>query len=174
MTNLTMTSPTMTSPTSPTLGPTSPTSGTLGPTRRPRRDERGAATLETVIVVPALLLMLGLIVAGSRVWFARATTIAAAEAGARAATLARTAAEARADGKNAAEASLSTGGLQCRDRAVWIDTSGFAVAVGLPATVRATVTCRVTFADLLLPEAPGAIVIQGTGASALDSYRERS
>jgi Flp pilus assembly protein TadG len=161
----------MTCPTRPPLGLTL---GTPGSSRRPPRNDRGAATLEVVIVVPALLLMLGLIVAGGRLWFARSTTTGAAEAGARAASLARTAAEARTNGTHAAEASLSTGGLQCHDRAVRIDTSGFAVAVGLPATVRATVTCRVTFADLLLPGTRGAIVVQGTGASALDTYRERS
>ncbi len=59
-------------------------------------DQRGSAAVEITVLVPALLLTLGLVVAGGRVWFARTTVIEAAYAAARAASLARSAGEATA------------------------------------------------------------------------------
>jgi hypothetical protein len=56
---------------------------------------------------------------------------------------------------------------------VEVNTAAFGVPVGTPATVTATVGCRVAFADLLLPGLRGSIDLQATGASALDTYRSR-
>ena len=139
-----------------------------------RRDERGAATLELVIVVPALVIMLGLLIAGGRLWFAKSTVSGAAQSAARAASLERESGSAREAGVDAARASLDTGGLACGARNVSMDTSGFAVDVGRPATVRATVSCAVSFGDILLPGTPGSITVTRTAASALDTYRTRS
>ncbi len=55
----------------------------LTPTRI-KPDERGSASVELTVMVPALVLMLGLIVAGGRVWFARTTVNEAAHSAARA------------------------------------------------------------------------------------------
>ena len=66
-----------------------------------RRGERGSVTVELTLVVPALVLVLGLLVAGGRLWFARATVVEAAQSAARAASLARTAGAAGADGRAA-------------------------------------------------------------------------
>jgi Flp pilus assembly protein TadG len=137
------------------------------------RDERGAVTVELVIIVPALIIMLGLLIAGGRIWFAKSTVAQAAQAAARAATLERTAGAAGVAGRDAARSSLATGGLDCADRSTSIDTSGFAVSVGAPATVRATVSCTVTFGDVLLPGIPGSMTVTRTEASALDTYRAR-
>ena len=142
-------------------------------TRYNRRDQRGSATVEITMLVPALLLILGLLVAGSRVWFARTTVNEAAHAAARAASLARAAGEAGAAGRSAGAQSLATGGLRCASTAVEVNTAAFAVPVGIPATVTATVRCRVGFTDLLLPGLPGSIDLQATGSSALDTYRSR-
>ena len=141
--------------------------------RQDHRSERGSATVELTLLVPAMLLMLGLLVAGGRVWFARATVTEAADTGARAASLARSAGEASAAGRSAAEQSLATGGLRCADTGITINTAGFGVPVGAPATVTSTVRCRVSFADLLLPGMPGSISVSASGASALDTYRSR-
>ena len=138
-----------------------------------RRDDRGSATVELALLVPAMLLMLGLLVAGGRVWFARVTVTEAADTGSRAASLARTAGEAATAGRSAAEQSLSTGGLRCADTAITINTAAFGVPVGTPATVTSTVRCRVSFSDLLLPGTPGSINVSASGASALDTYRSR-
>lgn len=141
--------------------------------RAGRRDERGSATVELTLLVPALVLVLGLLVAGGRLWFARTTVVEAAQTGARAASLARTAGAAAAEGREAATASLATAGLRCDDTSVQIQTAAFAVPVGTPATVRSTVACRVPLADISLPGLPGSVSLTGTGAAALDTYRSR-
>lgn len=137
-----------------------------------KRDQRGAASVELVILVPALVIMLGLLVAGGRLWFARATVVEASESAARAASLARSAGEARGAGNRAADRVLATEGLSCGG-SVSVDTSAFGVPVGTPATVRATVTCTVPFADLTLPGMPGSITVSSVGLAALDTYRAR-
>lgn len=138
------------------------------------RDERGSATLELVIAVPVLMIMLGLMIAGGRLWFAKSTVTEAAQSAARAASLQREAGPARVAGIDAGVASLGTGGLACDSQHVSVDTAGFAVAVGVPATVHSTVTCTVSFSDILLPGTPGSITVTRTAASALDTYRARS
>jgi Flp pilus assembly protein TadG len=142
-------------------------------TRKRRRNQRGSATVEITILVPALLLTLGLLIVGGRVWFARTTVNEAAHAAARAASLARAAGEAGAAGRSAGAQSLATGGLRCASTTVEVNTAAFGVPVGTPATVTSTVNCRVGFADLLLPGVPGSIHLKATGASALDTYRSR-
>jgi Flp pilus assembly protein TadG len=138
-----------------------------------RRDQHGSAAVEITMLVPALLLTLGLLVVGGRVWFARTTVNEAAHAAARAASLARAASEAAASGRSAGAQSLATGGLHCTSTAVAVNTAAFGVPVGTPATVTAKVTCRVGFGDLVLPGLPGSIDLEATGASALDTYRSR-
>jgi Flp pilus assembly protein TadG len=146
---------------------------TSGAPHHKQRDQRGSATVEITMLVPALLLTLGLVVAGGRVWFARTTVNEAAHSAARAASLARSAGEAGTAGRSAGAQSLTTGGLRCASTTVRVNTAAFGVPVGTPATVTATVGCRVAFADLLLPGLPGAIDLDATGASALDTYRSR-
>lgn len=138
------------------------------------RGERGSAAVELVLVVPALVLVLGLLVAGGRLWFARATVVEASESAARAASLARTAGEARDAGRRAGHRVLDTDGLRCAGLAVTVDVGGFGVPVGTPATVRSTVTCQVPFADLTLPGMPGSITVRSDGGASLDTYRARS
>jgi len=139
--------------------------------RRP--DERGAVAVELALLVPALVLVLGLLVAGGRLWFARTAVGAAAQSTARAGSLARTPAAAVADGSAAGRASLATAGLQCTEPTVSVETVAFTVPVGAPATVRSRVQCTVRFGDVLLPGLPGSIELTGEGAAALDTYRSR-
>lgn len=142
--------------------------------RNPPRDERGSASVELVIVVPVLVIMLGLMVAGGRLWFARTTVVEASQSAARAASLERSAGAASQAGSAAARRVLSTDGLDCQGLDVGVDTSAFGVPVGTPATVRATVACTVPFADLSVPGMPGSITVRTQGAAALDTYRARS
>lgn len=141
---------------------------------RPPVNERGAASVELVIIVPALVLVLGLLIAGGRLWFARATVVEAAQSAARAASLERSAGSAHRAGVSAGARVLATDGLRCASDSISVDTSAFEVQVGTPATVRATVTCQVPFADLAIPGMPGSINVRGSGAAALDTYRARS
>lgn len=137
-------------------------------------DERGAASVELVVIVPALVLVLGLLVAGGRLWFAHATVVEAAQSAARAASLERSAGSAHRAGVGAGARVLATDGLSCAASSVAVDTSAFSVPVGTPATVRASVVCRVPFADLAIPGMPGSITVRSLGAAALDTYRARS
>ena len=126
------------------------------------------------MLVPALVILLGLMVGGGRLWFARTTVNEAAQSAARSASLARSAGQAAKDGDSAAGLSLQTLGLECTSRSVTVDTGAFAVAVGTPATITSTVVCAVPFTDLLLPGMPGSITLKGSAASALDTYRSRT
>ena len=139
-----------------------------------RRNERGAASLELVVVIPGLVLLLGMMIAGGRLWFARTTVTEAAQTAARAGSLARSASQAVVDGRYAGQQSLSTRGLRCSERSIVVNATGFATPVGTPATVRSRITCRVPLADLLLPGTPGSVLITRDGSAALDTYRARS
>lgn len=130
-------------------------------------------TVELVLLVPALVLVLGLLVAGGRLWFARTTVAEAAQTSARAASLARTAGAAVVDGQDAGRASLATAGLQCIPGTVEVQAAAFAVPVGTPATVRSTVRCTVPLGDVALPGLPGSIQLTADGSAALDTYRSR-
>ena len=145
----------------------------IGPHRTMSKDQRGAAAVELTLVVPALLLVLGLLVAGGRLWFARATLNEAAQTTARAASLARSAAAANVAGRDAGSQSLATAGLRCRSTSVSIGTAAFAVPVATPATVTSTILGVVDFSDVILRAWPGSIALTGRGSVALDTYRSR-
>lgn len=137
------------------------------------RDQRGSLSVEMVILVPAFVLMLGLMIAGGRLWVARTTVTEAAYSGARAASLARSATQAGDDGRQAVIEQLDTKGVTCLSRSINVDTGAFSVPVGQPATISTEVNCRIGFGDLLLPGMPGSISVDGKAQSALDTYRER-
>jgi Flp pilus assembly protein TadG len=141
--------------------------------RHAPKNERGAAAVELTLLVPALLLVLGLLVVGGRLWFARTTVNEAAQTAARAASLARSAGAAGSAGREAGAQSLTTAGLHCRATSVLINTAAFGVPVGTPATVTSTVLCIVNFSDVFLPGWPGSMELTGRGSAALDTYRAR-
>jgi Flp pilus assembly protein TadG len=126
-----------------------------------------------VVLLPAIMALLGLIVAGGRIWLTRAAVNEAAYSGARAASIERSAGAGAAAGRRAAIAELDNRHLPCRNRSVRTDVSGFATPVGKPAQVHTSVRCRVTFGDLLLPGMPGSITLRSKAAAALDTYRGR-
>lgn len=134
--------------------------------------ERGSSVVEVVILAPALGLLLALTIAGGRVAVAHQAVEASAADAARSASIARTQAQASADARSAADTSLREQGTHCVSTTIEIDSTGFAAPVGTPATVGATVTCRVDLAGLL-PGLPGSIAIRATVRSPLDTYRER-
>jgi Flp pilus assembly protein TadG len=134
---------------------------------------RGSVAVELALLAPAMVLVLGLLVAGGRLWFARTAVVEAAQTSARAGSLARTPGEAASRGAEAGRQSLSTAGLRCADTSVRVGTAGFAVPVGTPASVNADVSCRVRFDDVFLPGMPGSLALAGHGVAALDTYRAR-
>ncbi|HEY0237647.1 MAG TPA: TadE/TadG family type IV pilus assembly protein [Friedmanniella sp.] len=137
------------------------------------RDEAGSVAVEIALLAPALVLVLGLLVAGGRLWFARTTVVEAAQTSARAASLARSPSDATSAGGEAGRQSMTTAGLRCASSSVRVSTAAFAVPVGTPATVTSDVACSVPFGDVLLPGVPGSIALSGHGSAALDTYRAR-
>ena len=123
--------------------------------------ERGAVAAELAVVIPALILMLGMIIAGGRLWFARTTVVEAAQTAARAASLERSAGPALAAGREAGDSIMSTAGLNCSSSSISVDTAAFGVPAGVPATVNATVRCSVRLGDLGLPVLPGSTDVTG-------------
>jgi Flp pilus assembly protein TadG len=142
-------------------------------TRDPRPRERGSMTLELAVLAPALLLLVGLLIVGGRVAIATGSVEAAARDAARTASIARTPTQARTHAMATATTTLAAQALQCSTTTVDVTTAAFAVAVGQPAQVGATVTCQVALADLALPGLPGTRTVTGSATSPLDTYRER-
>lgn len=134
------------------------------------RNERGQVSVEAVLLAPVIVLLIGLAVAGGRLWLARAQTESAAGSAARAATLARSAAEASSLATQTARRNLNE---VCAGTSVSVDTSAFGTSPGTAASVTARVTCSVPLADIFLPGMPGTITVVGTASSPLDTYRER-
>ena len=138
------------------------------------KEERGGASgIEAVLVVPLIMVFASLIWAGYRITMAEDAVDQAAGAAARAATIARTAGEARSDAGDVARSSLSTSGLECSSMSIDVDTSGFSVPVGQPAQVRVSVSCRAPLADLVVPGLTGSRLLESSSESPLDRFRTR-
>lgn len=139
-----------------------------------RRADAGSVTLELSILAPAVLVLLALVVVAGRLSIAHQEVDHAAQTAARAATLARDPAAATSTATSAARRELHAGDLHCATVRVTVDTSGFAVPVGRPASVIATVTCTVSLSGLAVPGMPGSRQVTATATSPLDTYRGRS
>jgi len=140
---------------------------------RQRPGERGSLTLEVAVLAPGLLVLIGLLVVVGRFTVAQGSVESAARDAARTASVARTAETARTDARTTADSILSDQGLQCAAITVDVDAVGFAMPVGRPAQVRATVTCQLELSDIAVPGLPGSATITRSATSPLDTYRER-
>lgn len=136
--------------------------------------DAGSASIELAILAPAVLAMFVAVLIGGRTNLARQSVEAAAFDAARTASLERTAGAAQAQASAAAFATLAGQGLHCSSTTVAVSTDGFAVPVGQPATVTATVTCRLSYADIALPGMPGGAILTYSFESPLDKYRSRA
>jgi Flp pilus assembly protein TadG len=146
---------------------------------RPDR-EAGNAALELVILAPALLFIIGLIIALGRVSTAQNAVSDAARDAARQASLQLTGSDASAVGQASAQAALAQDGLHCSPAPqVFVDTTGangfpgFQAQVGQPAVVTAIVTCDVSLAQIIVPGLPGSETITESFTSPIDPYREK-
>lgn len=136
------------------------------------RSERGSTSIEAAIVIPAVMIFILLMVAAGRVALAQSKVVTAAEAGARAASIERTAGRARSSAAEVAAATLRSGNVSCSPN-VSTSTGGFAVPVGQPASVTTTVTCTVGLGDLAAPGLPGSRTFTSTATSPIDRFRGR-
>ena len=138
-----------------------------------RGDDRGSATLELAVLAPALLVLLGLVIAAGRIEVAAGAVEQAASAAARDASIARTGPAARAAATDTARESLRSQGIVCGVLDVAVDASGFSVAAGAPANVVVSVDCTVPLSDLAVPGMPGTRTLRARMVSPLDRYRSR-
>ena len=138
------------------------------------RGDHGSVTLELTVLTPAVLMLLGLVIVAGRISIAHQEVDHAAQTAARAATIARDPATATAQAVSNGRSELDSSQLHCTDLRITVDTRGFAVPVGRPAMVSATVTCTLDLADLAVPGIPGSQAITATATSPLDTYRGRS
>lgn len=136
-----------------------------------RRCQRGAASMELVLLVPVVMLVIAVMVGGARVWLARSAVTDAAYATARAATLERNAGAAEVSARATAASALAD--LPCAHHNVTLNTGGFAVPPGNPAQVSARISCVVNLADLVGFGIPGTITVEASATSAIDTYRRR-
>lgn len=139
----------------------------------PAGRDRGSVTLELVVLGPALLVLLGLVVVAARFEAAAGAVEQAAAAGARSASLQRTADTAQQAATRAVRVNLRGQGLECGDLDVRVQTSGYRAAAGTAGTVAVTVTCSVPFGDQGVPGLPGSRRVQAQATSPLDVYRGR-
>lgn len=143
------------------------------PRRGPAHTARGAATTESVLLIPLLMLILSVMLAGWRLFDTRTQVEASAEAASRAASVARSASVADRQARLVAAANLRTGNVSCINPVVQIETGGFWVPVGQPADIEVTLTCTVPLSDLLVPGMPGQVVVTKRATSPLDRHRQR-
>lgn len=136
-------------------------------------DERGAVAVEVVLIIPVLMMVLGTLVGGWRLWSARTQVTDAASSAARAATVEGSGSAARARAQSVARANLDTLGLSCQRATVEVDVSGFSKPPGERAEVTVGISCTVPLSDLLAPGLPGQRQVTGQGRHQLDTFRER-
>jgi Flp pilus assembly protein TadG len=140
-----------------------------------RHDDHGSVTLELVILTPVFLLLIFVAITGVRIELAGASVEQASYDAARTASISRDAADAQSRALDAAKSTLAKQHLQCRgEPTVHVDTSGFKIPPGQPATITATVTCIVNLSDVAIPGLPGTKPITFSFVSDLDTYRART
>jgi Flp pilus assembly protein TadG len=132
------------------------------------RSERGdSGPLELVILIPALLLLFGLVVAFGRTTVAGTDVEHAARVGARAAASAQTSGGGRALAKEVVLDSLRDAGMAC--------AAGPSVAVAGSWTpggqVSVTVSCTASLADVTRLGLPGSRTLRATATEVIDRTR---
>lgn len=137
------------------------------------RQERGSVTLELTVLAPALLVMLGLVIVAGRFESAAASVEQAAAAGARSASLQRTAAAAQLAAVSSVHANLARGSITCEELDIAVAAAGFRAMAGTPAEVSVTVTCSLRFDEQGIPGLPGSRQVRAQVVSPLDAYRGR-
>ncbi|WP_326550113.1 TadE family protein [Micromonospora sp. NBC_01813] len=135
--------------------------------RRPRGGDRGTVAVELAIGVPMLVLVVLIAAAAFVMGRANLDVNAAAAAGARAASLARTPPAATSAATSAATANLAD---RCVSLTIDVHTGGFHRG----GQVRVTVACTVTTRGLTGIGLPGATTFEATATSPIDVFRHIS
>lgn len=134
----------------------------------PRRDERGMATAEAVILTPLALVVLSFLVVAGRLTTVNNDVAAASRDAARAASMAQSYDTAGVAAEAAAAASLDGQDVTCRRLTVSL---GDPAAFQPGGEVAVRVTCEVVLSDVALPGIPGARDVGHTSVEVLDRWR---
>lgn len=127
------------------------------------RLDRGTMSIEMIVLVPVLLLIVMIAVAGGRLVSAEGMVAAAARDAARAASMERSAGAARV----AANESLAAADTAEADCATTINSADF----GRGGAVSVTVSCQVGLADLGLVLLPGSTTVSAQSTAPVDTWR---
>ncbi|QKW22839.1 pilus assembly protein [Kitasatospora sp. NA04385] len=138
-----------------------------------RGADRGSFAVEAAILVPVILSFALMAVAAGRLQTTGAVVDAAARAGARAASLARTPEGARQAAADAVGQALAARQVRCETEPTGDPEYGsLRTDGGTLTTVTVRVSCTVPLSDLLgLDGTPGSKTLTGTFTSVLDRYR---
>ncbi|MFE1322256.1 TadE/TadG family type IV pilus assembly protein [Kitasatospora phosalacinea] len=138
-----------------------------------RAADRGSFAIEAALLVPVVLSFALMAVAAGRLQTTGAVVDAAARAGARAASLARSPEAARQDAADAVGQALAARSVKCTAEPTGDPQYGsLATTGGTLTTVTVRVSCTVPLSDLLgLDGVPGSKTVTGTFTSVLDRYR---
>ncbi len=134
---------------------------------RLRRDERGVATLELVLLVPVLVAFILFAMGMGRLGQARGDIDAVARDAARAGSIARDADEAQVAAQATASDVLASRNLTCAELSVAVDTSDFRAG----GWVRVDISCTVPLSRLAGVWAPGDKTMQARALAVVDTYR---
>jgi Flp pilus assembly protein TadG len=138
------------------------------PSSRDGADRGGFAALELAILFPFVIVMLLLVVGFGRVSRGRELVDQAAQAASRAGSLTTSPGAAHDAAIQAAQQTLSDGGLSCSGVQVTLDTSAFRPG----GQVDAHVTCTADLSALTLSGVPGHIALSADSVSPLEPYRQ--
>lgn len=139
-----------------------------------RRDDRGAAAVELVLLAPMLALILSVMVAGSRIWLTRGDVQQIAQQASREATLQSSEQEAVSAARSRAVRGLAQATAACSDAVIEVDAAAFRTPPGTAGRVSVRIVCQVRISDLGLPGLPGAVSASGEGVSVLERHRGRN
>jgi Flp pilus assembly protein TadG len=128
--------------------------------------ERGSAAVEMVLVTPVLVCLLLLVVVGGRLATARNDVDYATRAGARAASIARSASAADSNARSMIQSSLNDQHFDCATLGVDVDTSQFQPG----GQVTVTVDCEVDLSTASLLDVPMTRSVMSTFTEPIDTY----
>lgn len=128
--------------------------------------EHGGATVELVMLAPALMAIVLFIVFAARMGQAKLDVSQAAAAAARAASMAQTTSAASSVAQSTAQFNLQAAGVDCATESVDVSTS---MAPGGKVTV--TVACAIALNDVGGVGLPGARTVTSRAVEPIDVYR---
>ena len=130
-------------------------------------ESRGSLSVELVVLTPVLIFFVLVVLSMGRYELAREQVLGAARAAAQSAALSPSASQAQAAALGAAAPIVRNDLRSCTALQVVTDTSDFVPG----GSVRVTVSCRVDYADLLVPGVPGGHAVQAEVTAPIDPYR---